>query len=64
METKKEVKVFMVDYKCPKCEIGYLRPTGTILSTYPPQIPHRCNNEKCDYGENFFHILNMNKNEI
>ncbi len=51
METTKEVKAVRVDYKCPNCQQGYLRPTGTVYTTYPPQIPHKCTH--CDYGETF-----------
>lgn len=51
METRNKVETVQVDYKCPKCENGYLRPTGTCYPTNPPQFPHRCNNEKCDYME-------------
>jgi len=51
MEEIKEVKTFKVDYKCPKCGKGYLRPTGTVLTSYPPQYPHKCT--KCDYMETF-----------
>ena len=53
METRKDVKTVQVDYKCPKCNNGYLRPTGIVYSTYPAQFPHRCNNKNCDYGETF-----------
>lgn len=51
METKKEVKTVQVDYECPKCETGKLRPTGICLTTYPPMYPHKCTD--CDYGETF-----------
>lgn len=53
-EETKEVKTFTVDYKCPVCDDGYLRPTGTVLTSYPPQYPHMCNRESgCGYGETF-----------
>jgi hypothetical protein len=51
MEEEKEVKVFKIDFKCPKCENGYLRPTGNILTSYSPQIPHKCSH--CEYYETF-----------
>jgi len=51
MEERKPVKQVLVDYKCPKCNEGYLRPTGQVYTTYPPMYPHRCNNPKCDYSE-------------
>lgn len=49
METRNEVKTIQVDYKCPSCENGKLRPTGNVLATYPAKYPHLCN--KCDYTE-------------
>lgn len=51
MEEIIEVKTVKIDYKCPKCGKGYLRPTGVCYSTNPPMFPHKCNN--CDYGETF-----------
>lgn len=53
MEIRKEVKAIQVDCKCPKCNIGYLRPSvnSVLLSTFPPQYPHECTN--CDYSETF-----------
>ena len=53
MEVRKEVKPIRIDYLCPRCKTGYLRPSGTVLTTYPPMYPHTCNNEECDYGETF-----------
>jgi hypothetical protein len=53
MEEKKTVKTVRIAYKCPKCETGYLRHTGRVLTTYPPQFPHSCDNPNCDYGETF-----------
>ena len=54
MEEKVEVKIFQVDFKCPKCDTGYLRPTNeVVLTTDPPQHPHKCNNPKCKYTETF-----------
>jgi len=51
MEQKREVKVYLVEYKCPSCDKGNLYPTGNVLTTYPPIYPHKCS--KCDYMENF-----------
>lgn len=53
METRKEVRTIQVDYRCPKCNRGFLRPTGNVLTVYPPRYPHKCNNPECDYGETF-----------
>jgi hypothetical protein len=53
MEVRKKVDTIKVDFKCPKCNTGFLRPTGRVLTSYPPQYPHRCNNPECDYNETF-----------
>lgn len=50
-EVKIEVKTVKIDYKCPKCLIGYLRPTGVCYPMNPPSYPHKCNN--CDHMESF-----------
>lgn len=52
-EIRRNVKIVEVDYKCPECTTGYLRPTGTVYTTYPPMIPHRYNNPFCNHGETF-----------
>lgn len=52
MEIKKEVKVYLVEYKCPSCENGHLLPTGNVLMTYPAKYPHKCT--ECEYTETFF----------
>jgi len=51
MEEKQDVKIVKVSYKCPKCETGYLEPSGTVFTTFPPMFPHKCN--VCEYGETF-----------
>ena len=53
MEVRKKVDTIKVDYRCPKCGKGFLRPTGQVLYSNPLQYPHRCNNNDCDYGETF-----------
>ena len=52
METKTEVKTYKIDFKCPNCSDGYLRPTGMVLMSYPARYPHNCTH--CDYKETFF----------
>lgn len=53
MKIETEVKTIQVDYKCPVCKEGYLRPTGTVLASNPPIYPHLCNRAPgCAYGEN------------
>src|ERR1035437_1371706 len=51
MEERQEVKTIQVDYKCPRCPTGYLRPTGIICDNNPPTYPHKCNNPECDYSK-------------
>ncbi len=53
MEIENEVISVQVDFKCPECETGYLRPTGKCHPMNPPLYPHQCNNPNCKYGESF-----------
>lgn len=61
MEEERVVKAVQVDFKCPKCADGYLRPTGSCLPMNPPLFTHRCNsklggdftNPGCGHMENF-----------
>jgi hypothetical protein len=53
MEVTNEVKTINIDYKCDKCNEGYMRPTGTVFPTNPPQIPHKCNNSLCNESKTF-----------
>ena len=43
---QEEIKPVMEHMYCPKCgtEMEF---TGTVLTSYPAQYPHRC--PKCDY---------------
>jgi DNA-directed RNA polymerase subunit RPC12/RpoP len=43
------VKPIQVDYKCPKCGKGYLRPTNMTHGSPDVTYPHWCNNKDCDY---------------
>ena len=39
-----EAKILIVYMKCDKCEKGIMEQFGnTVLATYPPQYPHKCN---------------------
>ena len=49
----KQVKTVQIDFKCPECEDGYLRPNGQCLTTHPPQYPHICNSMMCSYSQTF-----------
>lgn len=31
-----------VEYLCDACRKGTMRPTGMVLTSHPPQYPHRC----------------------
>lgn len=55
MEEKTPLKSFRVDYKCPKCNIGYMRPTNRhrMKKITPGQYEHECNNHNCKYVQNF-----------
>lgn len=53
MEVEKEVRVLKIDFECPKCEAGFLRPTGAALMSNPPIYPHKCNS--CEYVQSFKH---------
>ena len=53
MEVVAEVKTLMVHMKCDKCGNGLMLKDGNIiLTTEPPQYPHKCNN--CGHQENYF----------
>jgi hypothetical protein len=42
-EMAQEVKTFTVGYLCDECGKGWMEPTGTMLTSNPPQWPHKCN---------------------
>ena len=42
MEFLTEVKTYKAEYVCDKCNNGYMLPTGVILTSIPPQYPHKC----------------------
>ena len=51
MESKVIVKTIQVDYECPFCYDGKLRPTSKVLLSHPPKYPHKCT--KCDFKKTF-----------
>ena len=53
MEVKKEVKTFEVNYKCDECDDGYMQFDGIVLTSYPAQYPHSCDNKDCDATKTF-----------
>lgn len=51
MIEKTPMKVVQTDYHCDECADGYLRPTGVMLASNPPQYPHKCT--CCDATKTF-----------
>lgn len=51
MPEVREVKTSQVDERCPVCGQGWMRPTGIVLTSNPPQFPHKCTN--CDYKQTY-----------
>lgn len=47
MEEIKQVQTFQVNYKCDKCDDGYLIATGTAFTTNITVYDHICSNPKC-----------------
>ena len=47
MPEVRETRVQQVDQRCPVCNKGWMRPTGIVLTTEPPQYPHKCSS--CGY---------------
>lgn len=46
-----ECKVLTVEMICDKCHNGIMIPEGYVLTSNPPQYPHKCKN--CGYSENY-----------
>lgn len=46
-----EVRVVQRDMRCDQCRTGYMRPTGMMLTSHPPQYPHRC--DHCNTPQNY-----------
>ncbi|MFW6311365.1 MAG: hypothetical protein ACOC1K_03930 [Nanoarchaeota archaeon] len=51
MPEVRNVQSQQVDERCPVCKEGWMRPTGVVLTTQPPQYPHKCN--KCNYEQTY-----------
>jgi len=47
------VEEIQLTYHCPKCEIGYLRPTGLVLRGEVDKYMHKCDNLVCCHKEMF-----------
>jgi ssDNA-binding Zn-finger/Zn-ribbon topoisomerase 1 len=50
MEIEQEVKPVRIDFQCPRCKQGFMRPTNSSFLSNPPIYPHKCT--KCNYTEN------------
>lgn len=51
MSEVRNIQMQSVDERCPVCKQGFMRPTGIVLMTNPPQYPHKC--QKCDYEQTY-----------
>lgn len=52
-ELHHKVETIAVDFQCPVCLTGRLRPIGNVHYTSPLQYPHKCNNPECTYKKTF-----------
>lgn len=52
MEVKRKVVPVEIDYLCPDCKEGYMRPTGIAYATSPMKYPHKCTH--CGSERTFF----------
>jgi len=46
-EEKNDLIVVRTYYRCDKCGIGRMHPTGDMFPTDPPQFPHKCSMPSC-----------------
>lgn len=51
MTEVRKVQATQVDERCPKCGQGWMRGTGIVLTSNPPQYPHKCTN--CGYTQTY-----------
>lgn len=49
METKTELKTFLVNHQCPVCGSGFMHQTGIQLTSTPPKYHHKCQNQQCGH---------------
>ena len=50
MEQKREVKTYVIDYTCDRCEVGKMRPSKMLMCD-PPKWVHEC--EDCKLQKTF-----------
>ena len=51
MQEVRNVNSRQVDFRCPECQNGWMRPSGIVLTSNPPQYPHTCTS--CSYKQTF-----------
>lgn len=51
-ETRREVRVFRIDFVCESCNKGNMVATGEMLTSNPPWYIHKCDN--CGVTEKYF----------
>ena len=61
MPEVRNVQSQQVDEKCPDCGQGWMRPTGIVKPTLPPQYEHACNacGSKRDYGVRYPYVVHQ-----
>ena len=50
----REIKTKQIDERCPICgdkNSGWMRPTGIVSQTTPPQFEHKCT--QCGYKQTY-----------
>jgi hypothetical protein len=47
----RNVQTQQVDEQCPSCGKGFMRPTGVVKTTTPPQYEHSCT--ACGYKNSY-----------
>jgi len=61
MPEVRNVQSQQVDEKCPSCGQGWMRPTGIVLTSNPPQYPHKCNacGYEATYGTRYPYVVHQ-----
>jgi predicted RNA-binding Zn-ribbon protein involved in translation (DUF1610 family) len=59
MPVLRKIKTEYADEKCPQCGKGWMRPSGIVQPTTPPQYEHSCTNcgHKQTYGIRYPYII-------
>ena len=51
MSEVRNIQVQSVDERCPTCGKAFMRPTGIVTETNPPQYQHKCS--ACGYTQSY-----------